>query len=92
MPHAGASTRGSPIDVDLRTGSDSSGEPLELDADPERGGNLDLAADEMDEDGGSETRTHPPADRSDSTTAMTGPRNGHGGPHSHRGYHPHYHD
>jgi hypothetical protein len=93
MPHAGASTRGSPIDVDLHADSDSSGEPLELDADLERGGDPDLAGDKMDEDEGSERRTRPPADRSDFATAMTGLGNGHGGPHSQRSHqsHPHCH-
>ena len=90
MPHADVDTRGSPIEVDLRTGSDSSGEMLELDADLERAGDLDLAADAMDEDEGSERRTPPPADRSDFTMAMTGPENGHCGPHSQQKYHPNY--
>jgi len=91
MPHAGTSTRESPIDVDLHADSDSSDEELELDADLERGGDPDLAGDEMDEDGGNESRTRPPADRSDFTTAMTRPGNGHGGPHSQRIHHPHPH-
>lgn len=91
MPHAGANTRESPIDCDLHAGSDSSGEQLELDAVLERAGDLDLAGDEMDEDEGSVRQTPPPTDRSDSTTAMTGPENGHCGSHSQQEYHPHYH-
>lgn len=90
MPHAGANTRGSPIDIDLHAGSDSSDELLELDADLERAGDPDLAGDEMDEDEGSEKRTPPTADRSDFTTAMAGPGNGHCGPHSQRTYHPNH--
>jgi hypothetical protein len=91
IPHAGASTRGSPIDVDL--GSDNLGEPLELDADLEGVGNLDLAGDKMDEDEGSEKGTPPPADRSEFTMVSTGRAHSHGGPHSpsQRRYHPHYH-
>ena len=91
MPHAGVNTRGSPIDVDLRTGSDSSDQELELDADLERVGDLDLAGDEMDEDGGSDRQTPPPSDRSDFTTVITGPENGHCGPHSQQKHHPHSH-
>jgi len=90
MPHAGASTRGSPIDVDLHEpGTDHLGGPLELDADLEEGGDLDLVGDDMDEDEGSEKGTTPLADRSDFTTASMGPGHDHGG--LQRRYHHHYH-
>lgn len=80
--------RASPIDVDLQErGSDNSGEPLDLDAEIEEAGDLDLGGDEMDQDEG----TPPPADRSDLTTPSMGHGHGPGGSHPQRRYHPHYH-
>lgn len=88
MHHMGTSTGDSPIDVDLQEGgSDNSGEPLHLDADPQEGGDLDLEGDEMDEDQASERGT--PPDHSDFTAASMGPGQGQRGSHSQGKYHPH---
>lgn len=89
--HAGASTSGSPIDVDLHErDSELSGEPLDLDAELQGAYDLDLEADEMDEEKGSKRDTPPPTDRTDFATVSFGPGHGHGGSHSQRKYHPHY--